>query len=177
MRAMGPGSVSSLLKYALDVAYVLLFAASGLLVILSLASLILPIPADYLLTLDGPDGPVQVRPTGPLFAANLFGWAVYALILTIVIGRLRKIFATLTVGDPFHPENVRRLRVVGVALAAQEGVLILMRLINSWIVPGAVRRFSGWFDVTAWFAILVVFVLAEVFREGARLRHEAELTI
>jgi hypothetical protein len=33
------------------------------------------------------------------------------------------------------------------------------------------------FNPTAWFAVLVVFVLAEVFREGARLRREAELTI
>ena len=33
------------------------------------------------------------------------------------------------------------------------------------------------FSLTAWFSVLVVFVLAEVFREGARLRREAELTI
>ena len=32
-------------------------------------------------------------------------------------------------------------------------------------------------NLTAWFSVLVVFVLAEVFREGARLRREAELTI
>jgi hypothetical protein len=32
-------------------------------------------------------------------------------------------------------------------------------------------------DFTSWFAIAVLFVLAEVFREGARLRREAELTI
>jgi hypothetical protein len=32
-------------------------------------------------------------------------------------------------------------------------------------------------SLTAWFSVLVVFVLAEVFREGARLRREAELTI
>jgi len=177
MRALGPGSVSSLLKYALDVVYVLLFEAAGILIVLSLAALVLPIPADYVLTFEGADGPIQVRPTGPLFAANLFGWAVYVLVLTIIIGRLRKIFATLTAGDPFHPENVRRLRVIGVALAAQEGVLVLMHLVNNWIIPGVVRRVGGWFDVTAWFAILVVFVLAEVFREGARLRRDAELTI
>jgi hypothetical protein len=31
--------------------------------------------------------------------------------------------------------------------------------------------------VTTWFSVLVVFVLAEVFKEGARLRQEADLTI
>ena len=36
---------------------------------------------------------------------------------------------------------------------------------------------AGGLNLTTWFAVLVVFVLAEVFREGARLRREAELTI
>jgi hypothetical protein len=40
-----------------------------------------------------------------------------------------------------------------------------------------VRRVEPNFSLTAWFSVLVVFVLAEVFREGARLRREAELTI
>jgi hypothetical protein len=42
-----------------------------------------------------------------------------------------------------------------------------------------VHRFhvSGGVNLTTWFAVLVVIVLAEVFREGARLRSEAELTI
>jgi hypothetical protein len=36
----------------------------------------------------------------------------------------------------------------------------------------------GLFDlVTPAFSVFVVFVLAEVFREGARLRRESELTI
>ena len=41
----------------------------------------------------------------------------------------------------------------------------------------ALRASDGWFNPTAWFAVLVVFVLAEVFREGARLRRDSELTI
>ena len=32
-------------------------------------------------------------------------------------------------------------------------------------------------NLSGWFATLIVFVLAEVFREGARLRAEAELTV
>ena len=41
----------------------------------------------------------------------------------------------------------------------------------------AVSEVKPSFSLTAWFSVLVVFVLAEVFREGARLRREAELTI
>ena len=30
---------------------------------------------------------------------------------------LRQIFSTLTAGDPFHPDNVQRLRLIGLTLA------------------------------------------------------------
>jgi hypothetical protein len=45
-----------------------------------------------------------------------------------------------------------------------------------WVFPG-LDRVEPSLSLTAWFSVLVVFVLAEVFREGARLRREAELTI
>jgi hypothetical protein len=38
-------------------------------------------------------------------------------------------------------------------------------------------HWDGQINLTTWFAVLVIVVLAEVFREGARLRGEAELTI
>ena len=82
----------------------------------------------------------------------------------------------MIVGDPFHPDNVRRLRVVGGILAALEigryafAALTRVLMRDEQVVDGS-------FTLTAWFSVLVVFVLAEVFREGARLRREAELTI
>jgi len=91
---------------------------------------------------------------------------------------------TLTIGDPFRPENVGRLRLIGVALVALEASSYGVRMILAWTTPAGARSLAsagqsggGWFNPTAWFAVLVVFVLAEVFREGARLRREAELTI
>ena len=45
-----------------------------------------------------------------------------------------------------------------------------------WLAPKT-KVIDDSFTLTAWFSVLVVFVLAEVFREGARLRREAELTI
>jgi hypothetical protein len=56
--------------------------------------------------------------------------------------------------------------------------------INNYVF-GALDRFvlgarvhTGFsLNLTAWFAVLVIVVLAEVFREGARLRRDAELTI
>jgi hypothetical protein len=93
----------------------------------------------------------------------------------VIVERLRRVFATLTAGDPFHPDNVRRLRVVGLALAALLVANYVFYSVNQWLFPD--KNFFDSFSLSAWFPVLVVFVLAEVFREGARLRREAELTI
>jgi hypothetical protein len=98
----------------------------------------------------------------------------------VIVGRLRRIFQTLIVGDPFHPDNVRRLRVIGIALALLEIGRFAFAAVARVIARdlGVARpHFSAHVNLTAWFSVLVIVVLAEVFREGARLRGEAELTI
>jgi hypothetical protein len=102
---------------------------------------------------------------------------VYVGVLLVIVFRLRQVFATLTIGDPFRPENVGRLRVVGLGLIALEVMGYVVRLALLWALP--VRDQGDWspINLSGWFAILAVFVLAEVFREGARLRRDAELTI
>jgi hypothetical protein len=87
------------------------------------------------------------------------------------------VFETLIVGDPFRPQNVARLRVVGFALIALEIMGYIVHRAKDMLVTGAAHGGSLTINLTGWFAILVVFVLAEVFREGARLRQDADLTI
>jgi hypothetical protein len=98
----------------------------------------------------------------------------------VIVGRLRRIFQTLIAGDPFHPDNVRRLRVIGGALAVLElgryAFVAAARLVGHALRLGKLRL-DDQVNLTAWFSVLVIVVLAEVFREGARLRGEAELTI
>jgi hypothetical protein len=179
MRAMGPGSVSSLLKIALDVFYVALWAGAGAFAIAALGALIFSIGPDLVVTTRDATGALtQVKLTSGQLAAGLAAASVYTAVLLLIVSRLRKVFGTLTAGDPFQPENVRRLRTVGLGLAALEGLNMLYRFVGAVLLPpGVVRAPGGWPDLTAWFSVLVVFVLAEVFREGARLRREAELTI
>jgi hypothetical protein len=52
------------------------------------------------------------------------------------------------------------------------GQLLVSRLVRGVMDPPSLFNL-----VTPAFSVLVVFVLAEVFREGARLRRESELTI
>jgi hypothetical protein len=176
---MGPGSVSSLLKTGLDVFWFALIAVTGALALAALVVLVLPrIPELSAPVRDSSGVLVETPVTRPMLAGTLFFGAVYAAVLLLIVRGLRRIFLTLVVGDPFQPENVRRLRLVGLALAALAALNLIARaLLQDLLIPGLVRPTSGWPDLTAWFSVFVVFVLAEVFREGARLRREAELTI
>ncbi len=174
MRALGPGSVSSFLKIILDVVYVAFWIAAiaGLIVTLGL----LLFDFDPGLFGRSISLSIDAKLTPPLATVSVAAFTLYTVAVLVIVGRLRRIFATLTAGDPFHPENVRRLRVIGLMLMALEVGRYPMALAKSWLFPHADPRYFSP-NPTAWFAVLVVFVLAEVFREGARLRRDAELTI
>ena len=168
MRALGPGSVSSLLKLVLDVIFFALWAALGLLLAAALLALLLP-----------SDLPIwsRIEARGAVLSAGLLAFAVYVAVVLFITQRVRLIFTTLTIGDPFHPGNVARLRSIGFALAGLELINYGVNLVTGWVFRDEFKTVRFPFNPTAWFAVLVVFVLAEVFREGARLRSEAELTI
>lgn len=174
MRALGPGSVSSFLKIILDVVYAALWVgvvAASLMVVAALLFTFNPGLLDDVSLSSGQLASRWPAVTGGLAAASLYMGGVL-----VIVGCLRRIFVTLTAGDPFHPDNVRRLRLIGVILAALELGRYAVWAIGAWLLPG-VNKVEPNMSLTAWFSVLVVFVLAEVFREGARLRREAELTI
>jgi hypothetical protein len=184
MRALGPGSVSSFLKIILDVVFAALWIGIGVLAVLTLAALLLSYNPDLLGGLANVDtgdaeGNSSIRElleNGPSVAGGLFGLGLYVGGILVIVGSLRRIFTTLTIGDPFHPDNVARLRLIGLMLAGLELGRYAFWAISAWLFSG-VDRIQPSLSLTAWFSVLVVFVLAEVFREGARLRREAELTI
>jgi hypothetical protein len=170
IRALGPGSLSSFLKVILDVAYVVLWlfaiaAGLGILILLliSFDPQILP-----------PAVQVHLDVSAPVSAFELLGVELYAIGVIVIVQRMRRIFGAMTAGDPFHPDNVRRLRIIGLVLALLEIDRYVFAAIGHLLHA---KGDGGGLNVTAWFAVLVIFVLAEVFREGARLRRDAELTI
>ncbi len=175
MRTLGPGSVSSLLKIILDVTWFLLWALVALCALGGIAMLLLSFNSDIIDQIEIEDLS-DLNQKGPVLAAGLFAFALYGTGINLIVGNLRRIFQTLTAGDPFHPDNVGRLRLAGLILAGLE--------VGRWVFWGSAAlllpeadRSNGAFSLTTWFSVMVVFVLAEVFREGARLRNEAELTI
>lgn len=175
MRALGPGSVSSFLKIILDVVFVALAIGVGVTVLLTIAGGVVIANPGLLEARAAADLKAQGL-AGPGLVVGLFAASLYLTGVLVIVGRLRRIFATLTAGDPFHPSNVSRLRTIGLMLALLEFGRYPAALLTARLAPNSALAHMP-FNPTAWFAVLVVFVLAEVFREGARLRREAELTI
>lgn len=175
MRALGPGSVSSFLKAVLDVIYYALWVAAGATALAAGAALVIqPFIHGKGESVFGPY--TDLVRAGPALAALLVMADLYIAALVVAVGRTRRVFATMIAGDPFQPANVDRLRVVGVALAAMEVVAWVTRMATPMFLPQA-QLGKASLNLTAWFAVGVLFVLAEVFREGARLRAAAELTV
>ena len=100
-----------------------------------------------------------------------------------VLGQLRAVFRTLREGRPFVTANAIRIRWVGYAV-------ILWELVQSLVLFGGntyakthfaadALRFDAWpsIDVFAITHGLIILVIAEVFRAGARLDEDQSLTI
>ena len=96
----------------------------------------------------------------------------------VVLSRLRSIVESVRRGEPFIRENAGRLRVIAWALLGLEflhvGVVAIASAVSARGVP---LRISGNFDLTGWLAILLLFVLAQVFLEGTRMREDLEGTV
>jgi len=121
---------------------------------------------------------VAVTDTAPAIAGTLILFANVMLIAAVVIlGKLRGMMKSVAAGVPFSIENVGRLRTI----AATMGALLVVQTVAGLFVTTAQSTAyaipAGRFDFGLFLGMLVVLVLAEVFREGVRLREDAEGTI
>ena len=104
-------------------------------------------------------------------ALTCFGSAFIGAMWFFVLTILRKIVKTLLDGDPFVTENISRLRLMWIVIALSEILrIVVMNLSISGEVTLDLRPGT-------WFVVFVIAALAEVFRHGAELRRDAELTI
>jgi len=178
MRALGPGSVSSFLKIILDVVHYALWVLIGIAALFALVALLFSFNPGLLASwLPFSTRLSAIVERGPFFASALIAGAVYMGGVLAIVDILRRIFVTLTAGDPFHPDNVRRLRLVGVIFGGLELGRYVLAAILTLMMPGEIRTVEGSLNLNPWSPVPVIFFPAEVFREGARLRNEAELTI
>lgn len=174
--ALGPGPITRLLGVALGAAFWALAIATCAVILAFIFTTFVPLGPLGLTVTAGDEGTsVPVPRAYVLFALG----AIIAYLggFALILRNLRAMVHTLRIGDPFHPDNVSRLKQIGLTLATVTGGAWMGQTLVSRLVRGALEPPSLFNLVTPAFSVLVVFVLAQVFREGARLRRESELTI
>ena len=96
----------------------------------------------------------------------------------VVFSRLLTIVESVRTGEPFTVDNAGRLRTIAWALLGLELLHICVVAIASAVSTKEVPlRINGNFDLTGWLAILLLFVLAQVFLEGTHIREDLEGTV
>jgi Protein of unknown function (DUF2975) len=200
VKALGKGSVASVVEVALTIAWWLLWIGLGLLVIAAFtyAGLYALIGAGVVDAniLTGGTGHIQGGSGGFHVSYDNPGGATWPVVVPsllvggvvlggglIIVGRLRKLFASFTSGEPFRRENATHLRVIWITMLLIEiARFLLLGLVGAifaavGLPEGADANVNIHIDVSTWMSIAILIVLAEVFREGARMKEEQELTI
>jgi len=95
-----------------------------------------------------------------------------------ILRRLVAMVETVRRGDPFVAANAYRLQAIAWLLLALQLLSITIAAIGKAISTAAhpVNLDAG-FSVNGWLAVLLTFVLARVFAEGALMREDLEGTI
>lgn len=116
--------------------------------------------------------------------AGMFLLIVVAIVLVFIFfGKLRAIIETVGQGDPFVPENAERLTSMAWLLFTAQLMAIPMAAIGLHIASWAQQLDDNSFefdvgpDVTGILMVIVLFILARVFRHGAAMRDDLEGTV
>ncbi|GAA0380848.1 DUF2975 domain-containing protein [Brevundimonas terrae] len=166
-----------LLRIIIDTAFMASVCLTVLFAIVSVVAIFLPLNS-FSITIDDGANARQMPLTRTLVLFVMAVVTTYFAGTVAILHYLRLLFRTLLAGDPFQPANILRLRLIGAALAF---VTLLgwgaRMLVAQHLAVGAIDTPGIGELITPAFAIIITFTLAELFREGARLRRETELTI
>lgn len=102
---------------------------------------------------------------------------VAAVPVHVMFTRIIAMIDTVRIGTPFAAVNADRLRQVAWAMLA----LQIVDLGYGWFatqLSAATGEVMAWqFSLTGWLAVLLLFVLARVFQQGAAMQDEIEGTV
>jgi len=95
-----------------------------------------------------------------------------------VLKRLIGIVRTVGAGDPFVASNAYRLQAIAWFLLAQQVVSLIVAGIGKAVsTPAHTLHLDAGFSAGGWLAVIMTFVLARVFAEGALMREDLEGTV
>ncbi len=96
----------------------------------------------------------------------------------LILKRLIAIVETVRAGDPFVAANASRLQGIAWALLALQLLgLVIFAIAKAVSTPAHPLDLDAGFSVNGWLAVLLTFVLARVFAEGALMREDLEGTV
>jgi hypothetical protein len=95
----------------------------------------------------------------------------------IVLTRLLAMVNTVRAGDPFVAKNAARLQAIAWAVLGQQLLQLVIGSIARAVSTPAHPLHISAFSPSGWLAVVLLFVLARVFGEGARMRDELEGTV
>lgn len=171
-----PPAIARILHIALMMVIVLL---SIVVLVFAISSVMLLLPTGLQETMlqQIADSGAPVPSTGAMLASVIAG-AVMALAYLYVALVVKAIVKTTFNGNPFVPENISRLRKTWVIVALAE--IFRMIMTGFGLKPSADNFLEGFSidtQLTAWFLVFVIAVMAEVFRHGLKLQQDQELTV
>ena len=96
----------------------------------------------------------------------------------VVLKRLLAIVETVRAGDPFVTANAHRLQGIAWALLALNLLSVVIGAIAEAVsTPAHPLHMDAGFSINGWLAVLLTFLLARVFAEGALMREDLEGTV
>jgi serine phosphatase RsbU (regulator of sigma subunit) len=129
------------------------------------------------------DAAGNVSITGPPAASvvlTVVGVTGVMIVVLVVLHQMRRIFRRLVEGRPFLDENARRLRFIGLALMTGELAWAALQFLGQRAVAGGLSSaqisFHAVFAPRASVVLagLALLIVAEIFREGVKMRADLE---
>ena len=95
-----------------------------------------------------------------------------------ILKRLLAIVETVRAGDPFVAANASRLQAIAWSLLALQLLsLVIGAIVKAVSIPAHPLDIDAGFSINGWLAVLLTFLLARVFAEGALMREDLEGTV
>lgn len=94
----------------------------------------------------------------------------------VLVSRLLAMVDTVRAGEPFVPENAARLKTIAWCLLGIQ-LFDLACGVFAGIISSAGSKIEWSPSLSGWVAVLLLFVLARVFEEGARIRADLEAMV
>jgi hypothetical protein len=96
----------------------------------------------------------------------------------VVLRRLIAMVETVRAGTPFVAANASRLQAIAWVMVALNILSIVIATIGKAVsTPAHPLNLDAGFSINGWLAVVLTFVLAHVFAQGAQLREHVEGTV